>query len=102
MRQVTEGDRDRVGCIRWAERPLDAEQCLDHALDLSLVGPAEPGHGLLDLVGGVLHDLAASRGGFDHDDPGGLGHGDGCAGVHLEQHALDGHDRRAVFGQQGA
>ena len=66
----------------------------------SFDGAADAGDRLLHLVRRVLDHLAAGRHRLGHRDPGGLGHRDRGAGVHLEQHPLDGDHRRAVLLEQ--
>jgi hypothetical protein len=98
--EVAQGQGDGVGGVDRPERSGDAEQRLHHALHLLLVGAAEAGDGLLDLVGRVLDDLGARRHALDHRETGGLGDRDRGAGVDLEQHPFDGHDLRTMLGDE--
>ena len=102
MGQVAQSQGHGVGRVDGTQRRGDAEQRLDHALDLVLVGGARTGDRLLDLVGRVLDHVAAGADRLDHGHARGLGHGDRRAGVHLEQDPLDRHHRRPVLGQEGA
>ncbi len=115
-RAATLATRRRIGAwARWhsasatasaastgRKRLADPEQHLHHPLDLVLRRPAHAGDGLLHLVRRVLDHLAAGRDRLRHRDPGGLGDGDRGAGVHLEQHPLDGDHRRAVLVEERA
>ena len=67
------------------------EPHLHHLLHLYLVGTAPPGDGVLDLVRGVLHDLAPGDRRLGERQPAGLADAHRRAHVDLEEHLLDGH-----------
>ena len=76
--------------------------CLHHLLHLDLVGITPAGHGRLDLVRGVLHDLATRRHRLDHGNAAGLADRHRGAHIDLEQHALNSHSGDRELGKERA
>lgn len=100
MGQVTQCDGRSISSISRGQQLGKPEQGLHHLTDLVLTGGAVAGDGLLDLVGRVLDDIAASSNRFGHDDS--AGHADPHCGadVLLEQHPFDRNDVGTQFGEQ--
>ncbi|MCY1558813.1 hypothetical protein D9M68_957810 [compost metagenome] len=57
---MADGDSQRIGGVCSLEIGR-RQQCLDHELDLSLVGMAGADHRFLDQVGGIFGDRQAPR-----------------------------------------
>jgi hypothetical protein len=88
---MAEGEGEGVGRVRGPRRLGQAQERGDHALHLRLGGRPVARHRRLHLVGRVLHDVPPGLHGGGEDQPAGLAHRHGGAGVDLEEQALDGH-----------
>ena len=99
-RQVAQGERCGIGGIGGLRHLAQAEAGLHHPLDLLLGCRAPSGDGALDLVRGVLHDVAPGVGGLGEGEPAGLAHAHRRAHVDLEEHLLDGDDAGRVLGDE--
>lgn len=91
---MTERNGCCIGSVGWGQQLGEAKQGLHHLADLVLTGRAVPGHGLLDLVGRVLSNIATGYDRFGHDDPASHPDSHRSTDILLEQHPLDRDDVR--------
>ena len=97
---VADGQREGIGGIGRARWRGEAEHRGHHPLHLFFGRAPVADQGLLHLVGGVLHDLAASLGGRRQGEAARLTDRHRRLGVDLEEHPLDGDHARAHLGHQ--
>jgi hypothetical protein len=89
-RQVAQRQRRGVGGVGGLGEHGQPETGLHHLLHLQLVGPAPSGDGVLDLVGGVLDDLAPGEGGLGEREAARLADAHRRSHVDLEEDLLHG------------
>ena len=100
--KVADGDGEGVGCVCGVGRVLQAQEALDHELDLILGGEAVADNGGLDGEWGVLGDGLAALGGGEERDATDLAELECGLGVGREEHLFNSDDVRAVHGDVGA
>ena len=97
---MTQRNGHGIGGVGRLERLGQPEESSHHLADLDFVGPAPPGHCLLDLVGRIFGHIAPCGGGLGHHDSAHHANGHCCAHIVLKKHPLDRHGLRAELGDQ--